>query len=110
MEYLYITLLVFFVLPRVSLQIQIIQSLHLASVVSIPLTRQSPSRRNPTMASYNLYKYLPSGAAAMIFLVGFAVGCAWHVIVRRRAWYFIPLIIGCLRTLSHTRHTTSHHH
>ncbi|KAF0327599.1 hypothetical protein K4K61_008112 [Colletotrichum sp. SAR11_59] len=50
------------------------------------------------MASYNLYKYSPSGAAAMIFLVGFIVGCAWHVfiIVRRRAWYFIPLIIGCL--------------
>ncbi|KAF4827723.1 Protein RTM1 [Colletotrichum tropicale] len=50
------------------------------------------------MASYNLYKYSPSGAAAMIFLVGFVVGCAWHVfiIVRRRAWYFIPLIIGCL--------------
>uniref|UniRef100_L2G970 Rta1 domain-containing protein n=1 Tax=Colletotrichum fructicola (strain Nara gc5) TaxID=1213859 RepID=L2G970_COLFN len=50
------------------------------------------------MASYNLYKYSPSGAAAMIFLIGFVVGCAWHVfiIVRRRAWYFIPLIIGCL--------------
>lgn len=48
----------------------------------------------------------------MIFLIGFIIGCAWHVfiIIRRRAWYFIPLIIGCLRTLSQPKPTTAETH
>ncbi|CCF35150.1 hypothetical protein CH063_07000 [Colletotrichum higginsianum] len=52
------------------------------------------------MAS-NLYKYSPSGAAAMIFLIGFIVGGAWHafIIVRKRSWYFTPMLIGCILEL-----------
>lgn len=87
--------------------------LHQFTLSSLPtwLTRPS-SPRNPTMATHNLYKYAPSGAAAMIFLIGFILGCGWHafIIIRRRAWYFIPLIIGCLRTLSPPNYTTTENH
>lgn len=46
----------------------------------------------------NLYKYSPSGAAAMIFFVAFVIGGAWHlyIIIRKRAWYFTPMLIGCI--------------
>lgn len=45
----------------------------------------------------------------MIFFIGFILGCVWHafIIIRRRAWYFIPLIIGCLRALSQPKDTTA---
>ncbi|KAF4784213.1 hypothetical protein HER10_EVM0005596 [Colletotrichum scovillei] len=45
----------------------------------------------------NLYKYSPSGAAAIIFFVAFVIGGAWHlyIIIRKRAWYFTPMLIGC---------------
>ncbi|EXF80726.1 hypothetical protein CFIO01_13595 [Colletotrichum fioriniae PJ7] len=49
----------------------------------------------------NLYKYSPSGAAAMIFFVAFVIGGAWHlyIIIRKRAWYFTPMLIGCILEL-----------
>lgn len=48
----------------------------------------------------------------MIFLIDFILGCAWHasIIIRRRAWYLIPLIIGCLRTLSQPNYMTAESH
>ncbi|KAK1658014.1 RTA-like protein [Colletotrichum godetiae] len=50
----------------------------------------------------NLYKYFPSGAAAIIFFIAFVIGGAWHlyIIVRKRAWYFTPMLIGCILELA----------
>ncbi|KAH8652574.1 RTA-like protein [Ilyonectria robusta] len=47
---------------------------------------------------YQLYDYEPSSAAAMIFLLAFCLVTIWHiwVIIRQRAWYFTPLLIGCI--------------
>ncbi|KAH6971054.1 RTA1 like protein-domain-containing protein [Ilyonectria sp. MPI-CAGE-AT-0026] len=47
---------------------------------------------------YELYDYEPSSAAAMIFLLAFGLVTIWHVwvIIRHRAWYFTPLLIGCI--------------
>ncbi|KAH8892912.1 RTA1-domain-containing protein [Thozetella sp. PMI_491] len=44
----------------------------------------------------NLYGYSPSPVAALIFAALFAAATLWHiyVVVRRRTWYFIPLIVG----------------
>ncbi|KAH6888449.1 RTA1 like protein-domain-containing protein [Thelonectria olida] len=43
------------------------------------------------------YKYDPSVAAAIIFILGFSVSGLYHVfqIVKLRSWYFIPFFIGC---------------
>ncbi|KAL6405885.1 hypothetical protein AUP68_10769 [Ilyonectria robusta] len=34
----------------------------------------------------------------MIFLLAFSVGTLWHlwIIARQRAWYFTPLLLGCI--------------
>ncbi|KAH8654391.1 RTA1 like protein-domain-containing protein [Ilyonectria robusta] len=44
------------------------------------------------------YKYDPSLAAAVIFIVCFGLSGIYHVfqVVRLKSWYFIPFIIGCL--------------
>ncbi|SPJ92425.1 related to RTM1 protein [Fusarium torulosum] len=43
------------------------------------------------------YKYEPSMAAAVIFVVGFSVSGLYHTwqVARLRSWYFIPFICGC---------------
>lgn len=48
--------------------------------------------------AYTFYEYSPSGAAAMIFLVGFIICTGWHayIVFTRRAWYFTPLVLGCI--------------
>ncbi|KAI9157992.1 Protein RTA1 [Paramyrothecium foliicola] len=44
------------------------------------------------------YSYEPSKAAAIIFVVAFALSGLWHIwqVVRLRSWYFTPFIIGCI--------------
>ncbi|KAK4244827.1 RTA1 like protein [Corynascus novoguineensis] len=47
---------------------------------------------------FKLYRYDPSLAANAVFVVLFAAASIAHVVflVRRRTWYFIPFVIGCL--------------
>lgn len=52
------------------------------------------------MVAYrNNYPYSPTPAAAVICLVGFTVITGWHmfVAIRRRTWYFTPLVCGGIR-------------
>ncbi|KAK7908933.1 hypothetical protein PG985_014811 [Apiospora marii] len=44
------------------------------------------------------YAYQPSMAGAVILTVLFGLSSVWHVkqMVKSRAWYFIPLVVGCL--------------
>jgi hypothetical protein len=48
------------------------------------------------MSRSNVYGYDPSKAAAMIFVVVFAITTIWHIWImfQRRTFYFIVLIIG----------------
>ncbi|KAM0231847.1 hypothetical protein ACHAP5_010919 [Fusarium lateritium] len=43
------------------------------------------------------YKYEPSKAAAVIFVVCFSLSGLYHTwqVARLRSWYFIPFIFGC---------------
>lgn len=45
------------------------------------------------------WSYKPSSAAAMLFLILFALSTVWHVVImfRKRVWYFVVLIIGGFR-------------
>ncbi|AEO63831.1 uncharacterized protein THITE_2109426 [Thermothielavioides terrestris NRRL 8126] len=47
---------------------------------------------------FKLYRYTPSTAANVIFILLFAATAMGHIflLVRRRTWYFIPFVIGCL--------------
>lgn len=44
------------------------------------------------------YRYHPSRIAAIVFAVLFAITTAFHIfqLIRRRTWYFIPLVVGGL--------------
>ncbi|KAI0098500.1 RTA1 like protein [Daldinia grandis] len=48
--------------------------------------------------SFVFYRYKPSMAAAVIFIIVFAISSLLHVkvLVQKRIWYFIPFVIGCL--------------
>ncbi|KAJ8117509.1 hypothetical protein OPT61_g1309 [Boeremia exigua] len=48
--------------------------------------------------AYVLYRYYPSQVAAIIFVVLFALTTIFHVfqLIKRRTWYFIPLVVGGL--------------
>ncbi|KAH7123072.1 RTA1 like protein-domain-containing protein [Dactylonectria macrodidyma] len=50
------------------------------------------------MANVNYYKYDPSLAAAIIFIIGFTISSLMHAyqIVKTRTWFFIPFLIGSL--------------
>ena len=52
--------------------------------------------------TYQLYAYTPSLAAAVIFTILFALVTALHAyqLIKTRAWYLIPIVIGglCTRT------------
>ncbi|KAH8651457.1 RTA1 like protein-domain-containing protein [Ilyonectria robusta] len=45
-----------------------------------------------------LYRYDPSLAAAVIFIIIFAASALFHSwqLVRTKNWYFIPFVVGCL--------------
>ncbi|TGO86085.1 hypothetical protein BPOR_0337g00100 [Botrytis porri] len=46
--------------------------------------------------AYKLYRYTPNIVAAAIFLVLFAATTLYHIyqMIRKRSWYFTPLVIG----------------
>ncbi|KAI1371564.1 RTA1 like protein [Hypoxylon crocopeplum] len=48
--------------------------------------------------TFVFYRYQPSLPAAIIFIIFFAISSLIHatVLVRKRTWYFIPFLIGCL--------------
>lgn len=50
------------------------------------------------VTDFKFYVYNPSMAAAVIFIAAFAIGSATHIflLIKKRTWYFIPFIIGCL--------------
>ncbi|KAF5631757.1 rta1 domain protein [Fusarium sp. NRRL 52700] len=50
------------------------------------------------MAGYIFYNYNPNMVAAVIFIVVFGLSALLHTyqLIRYRAWYFIPFLIGCL--------------
>lgn len=54
---------------------------------------------------WTAYEYYPSMAAAVIFIILFAVATALHTyhLIRTRTWFFIPLVLGgyCTPLLSH---------
>lgn len=55
---------------------------------------------NTTSTGYQFYEYMPSLAAALIFVVLFSLTTTLHAyqLVRTRAWYLIPIVIGGLCT------------
>ncbi|KAK3350323.1 RTA1 like protein-domain-containing protein [Lasiosphaeria hispida] len=49
-------------------------------------------------SEFRFYRYNPSLAANVVFIVLFAALSAGHLfqLIKRRTWYFIPFLIGCL--------------
>lgn len=50
--------------------------------------------------TFHLYAYTPSLAAAVIFIILFALTTTLHAyqLIKTRAWYLIPIVIGGLCT------------
>ncbi|XXH01007.1 hypothetical protein Hte_007358 [Hypoxylon texense] len=48
--------------------------------------------------TFVFYRYQPSEAAAIIFVVVFAISTLIHikVLIQKRTWYFIPFVVGCI--------------
>ncbi|KAI0880918.1 RTA1 like protein [Annulohypoxylon maeteangense] len=48
--------------------------------------------------TFVFYRYKPSMVAAVIFIILFAISTLVHIVmlIRKRTWYFIPFVIGCL--------------
>jgi hypothetical protein len=55
-----------------------------------------PSLDDPN--AYVMYRYIPSQIAAIIFVAAFGLATLGHVfqLVRKKTWYFIPLVVGCV--------------
>lgn len=60
---------------------------------------------------FKLYRYDPSLAAAIIFIVLFLLITAWHsfILLRTKTWFFIPFVLGgfCQLQLPHVISTPS---
>lgn len=50
------------------------------------------------LAPFDLYPYNPSATPAWVFVVLFGIGAVVHFVLMfpLRAWFFIPLILGCI--------------
>lgn len=48
--------------------------------------------------AFTLWSYNPSSAAALVFAILYAFITVYHAVVcfRRRAWHFIPIVVGGL--------------
>ena len=48
------------------------------------------------MMAHSIWSYNPSPAAALLFGILFSLATTYHAVVcfRRRAWHFIPIVIG----------------
>ena len=48
--------------------------------------------------NFKYFRYNPSTAGNIVFVVLFAIPAVAHVymLVKRRTWYFIPFLVGCL--------------
>lgn len=55
-----------------------------------------PRSRSGVLAGFELYRYDPSLAAAIIFILAFTLTTALHgyQLLRTRTWFFIPFFIG----------------
>lgn len=53
------------------------------------------SSSNPAI-DFQLYRYVPSRAAAILFLVLFIITTAYHIyqVVRMRSWYMLVFVTG----------------
>jgi hypothetical protein len=67
-----------------------------------------PALDDPT--AYVLYRYIPSQVAAIIFVVIFGLTTFAHIfqLIQKRTWYFIPLVIGGLCTVTSYSGIRSH--
>jgi hypothetical protein len=59
---------------------------------------QRPSLDDPNV--WVPYRYEPNLGAAVAFAILFAIATIWHSVtmVRKRAWFFIPFVIGGICT------------
>jgi hypothetical protein len=59
---------------------------------------QRPSLDDPNV--WVPYRYEPNLGAAVAFAILFAIATIWHTVtmVRKRAWFFIPFVIGGICT------------
>ncbi|KAK4553329.1 hypothetical protein LTR86_009629 [Recurvomyces mirabilis] len=60
-----------------------------------------PAALHPSLDDPNAwvpYRYHPSLAAAVVFLVAFTIVTGWHAVIlfRRRTWYYTPFLIGSI--------------
>lgn len=58
--------------------------------------RPRPALDDPN--AYVLYRYYPSQVAAIVFVILFALTTILHIfqLIKKRTWYFIPLVVGGL--------------
>ncbi|KAM3084448.1 hypothetical protein ACMFMG_001448 [Clarireedia jacksonii] len=56
----------------------------------------SDSSAAPEHFQFELYRYTPSTAAAVIFFIAFLATTVYHIsqMVKTKSWYFTPLVIG----------------
>lgn len=55
------------------------------------------SNEQSVWEDFKLYRYDPSLAGNIIFVVLFSAVTVWHIVIlaRTRTWYFIPFVVGC---------------
>lgn len=47
-------------------------------------------------ADHNIYGFIPSAAACIVFIILFAITSAAHIwqLIRAKCWYFVPFVVG----------------
>ena len=65
-----------------------------STIVNMADDKPHPALNDPD--AYVLYRFYPSQIAAIIFVVLFGLTTLLHVfqLVKKRTWYFIPLVVG----------------
>jgi len=63
--------------------------------------RQVPADYHPSLDDPNAwvpYRYIPSVAAAIIFIICFSLATGFHIfkMIKLRSWFFTPFVIGGL--------------
>lgn len=63
---------------------------------SLDLSARQEEQQESAISDFQYYSYVPSMAAAIIFVILFGASTGWHMwqMIKTKTWFLIPFLIG----------------
>ncbi|KAI7285791.1 RTA1-domain-containing protein [Hortaea werneckii] len=78
---------------------------------SLALSARQEEQQESAVSDFQYYDYVPSMAAAIIFVILFGASTGWHIwqMIKTKTWFLVPFLIGgFLETIGYIGRAVSH--